>query len=68
MNIALIHDHLNQMGGAEKVLKAFTAMYPQAPIFTILFAKKIQTQHFSDTKVIGSYLQKKYFAHRFFIV
>jgi hypothetical protein len=32
MRIALIHDHLTQKGGAEKVLEAFSELYPNAPI------------------------------------
>ncbi len=35
MRVALAHDHLNQIGGAEMVLKEFHQMYPQAPIFTV---------------------------------
>jgi len=34
MKVALIHDHLAQAGGAEKVLKALTEMFPEAPIYT----------------------------------
>jgi len=36
MKIALIHDHLAQDGGAEKVLKVLAEMYPQADIYTLL--------------------------------
>jgi len=36
MKIALAHDHLNQIGGAEKVLAEFHSLYPEAPIFTLL--------------------------------
>jgi glycosyltransferase involved in cell wall biosynthesis len=36
MRIALIHDHLTQKGGAEKVLEAFSELYPNAPIFTLV--------------------------------
>lgn len=66
MNIALIHDHLNQIGGAEKVLKAFTEIYPRAPVFTLLYDQGIKQDFFRETQVIGSYLQKKKMAHRYF--
>jgi glycosyltransferase involved in cell wall biosynthesis len=39
MKIALVHDYLNEFGGAERVLLALSEMYPKAPIFTA-FCKK----------------------------
>ncbi len=36
MATALIHDHLAQDGGAEKVLRVLASMYPKAPIYTLL--------------------------------
>lgn len=38
MKIALVHDWLNQHGGAERVLEAMVALYPHAPIYTSLYA------------------------------
>jgi primosomal protein N' len=37
MKVALIHDHLAQDGGAEKVLKVLSEMFPDAPIYTLLY-------------------------------
>ena len=37
MRLALVHDWLNQRGGAEDVLEALVATYPSAPIFTSIF-------------------------------
>lgn len=34
MRVALVHDYLTQMGGAERVLEAFHASFPDAPVFT----------------------------------
>ena len=66
MTIALIHDHLNQIGGAEKVLKSFTELYKEAPVFTLLYDKKITQQFFPETQIISSFLQKKRLTNRFF--
>jgi len=49
MKVALVHDHLNQIGGAEKVLEVFSDMFPKAPIYTLIF----------DPKKIGSFLAGK---------
>lgn len=39
MKIALVHDQLNEFGGAERVLLALSEMYPDAPIYTA-YSKK----------------------------
>jgi glycosyltransferase involved in cell wall biosynthesis len=36
-SIALVHDYLNQRGGAERVVLEMAAMWPQAPIYTSLY-------------------------------
>lgn len=38
MRVALVHDYLTQYGGAERVLEVLHSMYPDAPVFTSLFA------------------------------
>ena len=38
MKLALVHDWLNQMGGAEDVLEELVSMFPGAPIYTSLYA------------------------------
>ena len=34
LKVALVHDYLNDFGGAERVLMTLTQMFPQAPIYT----------------------------------
>ena len=38
MNLALVHDWLNQVGGAEDVLADLARLYPDAPIYTSIYA------------------------------
>lgn len=38
MKLALVHDWLNQRGGAEDVLETLVGMYPASPIYTSLYA------------------------------
>ncbi len=40
MRIALVHDYLNQYGGAERVLEAFCEMFPDAPVYTLFYDKE----------------------------
>ncbi len=37
-SLAIVHDWLNQIGGAEDVLAQMHAMYPAAPVYTSIFA------------------------------
>jgi len=41
MRVALIHDWLNQIGGAEDVLESLTDLYPGAPIYTSMYAPNL---------------------------
>ena len=38
MRVAIVHDWLNQMGGAENVLEVLVDMFPDAPIYTSIYA------------------------------
>lgn len=58
MNIALVHDWLPFMGGAERVLSSFLELYPDAPIYTTIFNKSKIDSPLKEAKVITSYLQK----------
>ena len=58
MKIALVHDYLVQYGGAERVLEAFTEIFPKAPIFTMVYDKKLMNGFFEDKKIRSSFLQK----------
>jgi len=58
MKVALVHDYLNQYGGAERVLEAFTQIFPQAPIYTLLYDKVAMRGKFKDREIHTSFLQK----------
>lgn len=57
MKIALVHDYLSQNGGAEKVLKAFQEIWPQAPTYTLFFdARKLP--QFQGADIRPSFMQR----------
>lgn len=58
MRVALVHDMLTQYGGGEKVLKILSDIYPDAPIFTLIFDESRMSGVFSSNRVITSFLQK----------
>lgn len=37
MRLALVHDWLNQIGGAENVLERLVSLYPESPVFTAIY-------------------------------
>lgn len=38
LRVALVHDWLNQIGGAEDVIQTLVEMYPGAPVYTSMYA------------------------------
>ncbi|PIT88385.1 MAG: glycosyltransferase family 4 protein [Candidatus Magasanikbacteria bacterium CG10_big_fil_rev_8_21_14_0_10_36_32] len=57
MKIALVHDYLSQDGGAERVLKAFHEIWPEAPIF-VLFHDKKKINYLNPENIRQSFLSK----------
>lgn len=55
--VAIVHDFLTYFGGAEQVVKSLHNMYPEAPIFTLLYDRKMQ-KYFPDAKIVPSFLDK----------
>ncbi|MDE2571087.1 MAG: glycosyltransferase [bacterium] len=54
---ALVHDYLNQRGGAERVFAHIAAAWPQAPIYTSIFDRARLEDLFDATRVRTSFLQ-----------
>lgn len=57
MKIALVHEHLAQDGGAEKVLKVLQDMYPTAPTYTIVYNPATTHSVFAGKDIRTSFIQ-----------
>lgn len=57
MKIALIHDFFTQWGGGERVLKYFSEIYPDAPIYLIAKDQKLVEEFLPGRTIIPSFLQ-----------
>jgi glycosyltransferase involved in cell wall biosynthesis len=59
MRVALVHDYLSEFGGAERVLRVLSDMYPEAPIYTA-FVKDGSSAagRFADRTIIPSFAQR----------
>ncbi len=58
MKVALVHDYLNEFGGAERVLLALSELYPNAPIYTAFYREGSPSyKRFKDKKIVTSWAQ-----------
>ncbi len=56
-SIAIVHDYLTQMGGAERVALSMADAFPSAPIYTALYDHRSTFPEFADRDIRTSYLQ-----------
>jgi glycosyltransferase involved in cell wall biosynthesis len=66
MKIAIVHDYLNQFGGAERVVSALHEIYPEAPIYTSIYDEKRMPEIFKKMDIRVSFMQKLPFVFPFF--
>lgn len=65
MRIALVHEYLNQFGGAERVLQVLCTMFPDAPIYTLFYDPKATGRVFEGRDIRTSFLQKAPYINRY---
>lgn len=58
MKVALVHDFLLRLGGAERVLQVLSEMFPEAPIYTFLYDREKVGRIFPEERVKPSKLQR----------
>lgn len=58
MRVALVHDYLNQYGGGERMLEIFCELFPNAPIFTLLYDEHATGHVFRGKEIHTSFLQR----------
>jgi len=66
MKVALIHDHLAQDGGAERVVQAFRKLYPDAPLFVLVHNPKRAHPSFRDADIRTSFIQRLPYGSRLY--
>ncbi|HEX6542242.1 MAG TPA: glycosyltransferase [Ktedonobacterales bacterium] len=64
MRVALVHDYLNQMGGAERVLLALHTLFPDAPIYTTIYDPPRMDPAFRAMDIRTSFMQRLPFVKR----
>jgi len=64
MKIALAHDWLNQMGGAENVLERLVELFPGAPIFTTIYGPELMPEAYRRWDIRPTWLNRAPAIHR----
>lgn len=57
MKVALVYDRVNKIGGAERILVALHELFPEAPLFTLVYDEE-RAPWAKNFKVIPSFLQR----------
>lgn len=58
VNVALVHDWLNQYGGAEDVLLELARLYPASPVYTSIYAPDLLPEAFRSLDVHTLWIDK----------
>lgn len=58
MKLALVHDYLNQEGGAERVAEVFARTFPESPFYTSLYDPRAMDEYWRGVEVHTSFMQQ----------
>ncbi len=58
LDVALVHDYLNQRGGAERVLLEMSDMWPSAPVYTSLYRPQSTFPEFRQRDIRTTFLDR----------
>jgi glycosyltransferase involved in cell wall biosynthesis len=58
LRVALVHDYLNQYGGAERVLEELHALFPSAPVYTSMYWPEKMSATIRGLDVRTSFMQR----------
>ena len=64
MKIAIAHDWLNQMGGAENVLEQMVDLYPGAPVYTTIYGPDLMPDAYRRWAIKPTWLNRAPGVHR----
>jgi len=57
MKLAIVHEWLTALGGAERCLKVFTELWPDAPVYVTVYNEKLFHEMFPPERIRTSSLQ-----------
>lgn len=63
-SVALVHDWLNQYGGAERVLERLVGLFPQAPVYTSIYWRDGMPQTYRGWDIRTTWMDHLPWIHR----
>jgi len=66
MKIAIAYDYMTQMGGAERVVRALHRIFPEAPIYTVVYDRAALPEDFRAMDIRTSFIDRLPLSHRKF--
>jgi glycosyltransferase involved in cell wall biosynthesis len=64
VKVAIVHDWLNQMGGAEGVLETLVEMFPEAPVFVTIYWRRGMPVRYQAWNIQPTWLNRAPFIYR----
>ena len=58
MEVAIVHEWLTVYGGSECVVEALHELYPEAPIYCLVYDEARMPERFKDYDIRTTFLQK----------
>jgi len=58
LRVAIVHDWLNQYGGAERVLEALHDLYPEAPVYAATYDPGVMPPAYRSWDIRASFMQR----------
>jgi len=58
LNVALVHDWLNQIGGAENVLTELLSLFPSSPLFTAMYWSERMPAFYRQRDIRTSFMNR----------
>ena len=66
MKVALVHDWLTGMRGGERCLEVFCELFPEAPIYTLVYARGSVSRRIEQHHIIPSFLNILPFLEKYY--
>lgn len=64
MKVAIVHEWLTVYGGSERVVEAIHELFPEAPIYTLVYDKDNMPERFKSYDIRTTFVQKLPFAKK----
>lgn len=64
LRVAIVHDWLNQIGGAEGVLEVLVEMFPQAPVYTSIYYPEAMPAAYGQWDIHATWMDRLPGIHR----